>query len=66
MTSNDRPENFDTLPLALTVAETAELLQLGKSSVYALVRCGQLRCLRVGRKIRVPRSALLEFLNCSA
>lgn len=63
MVSNVRPESFDKLPLALTVSETAELLQLGKSSVYALVRCGQLRSLRVGRKIRVPRSALAEFLN---
>lgn len=50
-------ETVENLPLALTVDETAKVLQVGRAMVYALVRCGQLRCLRVGRKIRVPRSA---------
>lgn len=60
------PLNPDDLPLALTVDQTAKVLQLGKSLVYEMVRSGQLRSLRVGRKIRIPRSALLEFLGCSA
>ena len=56
---------FHDLPLALTVDQAAKVLQLGKSLVYALVRCGRLRSLRVGRKIRIPREALLEFLDAS-
>lgn len=55
--------SFANLPLALTVSQAAEVLQLGKSLVYALVRCGRLRSLRVGRKIRIPRDALREFLD---
>lgn len=59
-------KDLDNIPLALTVEQTAQVLQLGKSLVYEMVRSGQLRSLRVGRKIRIPRSALLEFLDCSA
>lgn len=54
-----------TEPLVLTVKETAEVLQIGKALVYDLVRSGKLRSLRIGRKIRVPRSALAEYLNSS-
>lgn len=54
-----------TEPLVLTVKETAEVLQIGKALVYDLVRSCKLRSLRIGRKIRVPRSALAEYLNSS-
>lgn len=54
-----------TEPLVLTVEETAEVLQIGKALVYELVRSGKLRSLRIGRKVRVPRSALSEYLNHS-
>lgn len=59
-------KNSDGLPLALTVEQTAQVLQLGKPRIYELVRSGELRSLRIGRKIRIPQSALLEFLNASA
>lgn len=63
MKTNNFNENLDYLPLALTVEQTAHVLQLGKTRIYELTRSGKLRSLRVGRKIRIPRSALLEFLN---
>lgn len=59
-------KNIDDLPLALTVEQTAHVLQLGKALVYEMIRSGKLRSLRVGRKIRVPRSALLELLDAPA
>ena len=43
--------------------EVAPLLGLGRNSVYALLNSGQLRSIRVGRKILVPTSAIEEFLN---
>ena len=63
MKTNNFNENLDYLPLALTVEQTAHVLQLGKTHIYELTRSGKLRSLRGGRKIRIPRSALLEFLN---
>ena len=55
--------SLDTLPLTLTVAQAGEVLRIGRSSTYALVRCGRLRSIRVGKMIRVPRDAIVEFLS---
>lgn len=43
-------------------AEVAARLKVNRATVYALVRSGQLRHRRVGLQIRVPLSALEEFL----
>ena len=53
----------DKLPLVLSVLEVASILHIGKNMAYDLVNSGAIRCVRVGRCIRVPRSALLEYLN---
>ena len=55
--------SLDALPLTLTVSEAGEVLRIGRSSTYALVRCGRLRSIRVGKMIRVPRDAIVEFLS---
>lgn len=45
--------------------EAAPMLGVGRCGVYALIRSGQLRSVRVGRKILIPLSAIEEFLNGS-
>lgn len=59
-------EGTDGIPAApvLTVAEVAACLSIGRNQAYALVASGQLRSIRVGRRtIRVPRAALVAFLD---
>ena len=58
--------NFDTLPLALTVLEAGQVLRVGRSVTYELVRSGQLRSVRIGRSIRIPRDALVEYLQLAS
>ncbi|MPY67183.1 helix-turn-helix domain-containing protein [Deinococcus sp. SDU3-2] len=50
-------------PLVYTPRNIEGLLCLSKNSVNALLRSGQLRSIRYGRKWLIPRSALEEFLN---
>lgn len=62
------PEQVGTLlgvgsKLAHQPEEVGPLLGLGRNSVYALIRSGNLRSIRVGRRILVPTSAILDFLN---
>ena len=57
--------SLDALPLTLTVNELAEVLRIGRNNAYNLVRSKKLRSIRVGRKIRIPREALQEYLNSS-
>jgi excisionase family DNA binding protein len=52
-------------PRVYTVEETARLLRIGRSAAYEAVRRGQIPALRLGRKLRVPRTALEQMLCAS-
>lgn len=43
--------------------EVALILGIGRNNIYEVIRSGQLRSIRVGRKILIPLSAIDEFLN---
>ena len=65
MNSRELPTT-DNLPLVLSVAEAATVLRIGRGATYALVRTGNLRSIRVGRKILIPRAAIDEFIGSAA
>jgi excisionase family DNA binding protein len=50
-------------PLTLTVEQAAEVLGVGRSTAYELVRSGDLRCVRLRRRIVVPVAHLAESLG---
>lgn len=58
-----RPVSYSELPLALHVEDLMPVLDIGRNTAYELVRSGQIRSIRVGRQIRIPKEALLEFLS---
>lgn len=58
--------NFNELPLAPTVLEAGQVLRVGRNVAYELVRSGQLRSVRVGKNIRIPRDALAEYLKLAS
>jgi excisionase family DNA binding protein len=49
--------------LLLTVEEAAEVLSLGRTTVYNLIRAGDLDSVRIGRARRVSMDALRTFLK---
>lgn len=49
-------------PLTLSVEETARLLGIGRQAAYQAARTGQIPTLRIGRFVRVPRTALERLL----
>lgn len=59
----ERPTSFDDLPLTLRVEELIPVLSVGRNTAYELVRSGQIRSIRVGRQLRVPKDAVLDFLT---
>ena len=52
----------ENLPATLTVPEVSEFLRIGRNSAYQLIRCGKIRSLKIGRQLRIPRQALLDYL----
>lgn len=59
----DRPTSFDDLPLTLRVEELMPILGIGRNTAYELIHSGQIRSIRVGRQLRVPKDAVLDFLT---
>ena len=54
---------LDACPDVLTVAETAVLLGVSRNLVWRAVARHQVRTLRIGRRVLVPRSALRDLLE---
>jgi len=52
--------------LVFSVAEAGELLGLSRAFAYELVARGELPVIRFGRRIVVPRAALLELLGSAS
>ena len=55
--------DLNDLPMILRVEDLMPLLGIGRNTAYELVRSGRLRSIRVGRQVRIPKNALIEFLN---
>jgi len=47
----------------LTVEEMAEILRIGRSSAYELCRQNEFPVIRIGRSIRIPKKALLDWIH---
>lgn len=53
-------ENYDDV---LTVEEACEALKIGFNAMYELLNAGKLRGYRNGRVWRIPKAALVEFIQ---
>lgn len=55
--------SFDELPLTLRVEDLMSILNIGRNTAYELVRSGQIRSIRIGRQLRIPKEAVQEYLT---
>ena len=61
MNSNYR--SFEELPLTLRVEDLMPILGIGRNTAYELVRCGTIRSIRIGKQLRIPKQALIDYLS---
>ena len=54
---------FKNYPDVLTISQVAEALGIGKKAAYDLVNQHILACVRIGKTIKVPKFALVEFMG---
>ena len=57
--------SYDELPLTLRVEDLMPILDIGRNTAYELVRCGKIRSIRIGRQLRIPKQALIDYLTSS-
>jgi excisionase family DNA binding protein len=52
-----------TGPLLVTPEEAAAVLRVGRTTVYALMKAGQLRPVHIGRSCRLTRAELERYVS---
>ena len=52
---------LEGLPSFLTPDEVGEIFRLGRTTVYALLKTGQIPSVRFGRQVRIPKEAILTL-----
>lgn len=53
-------ESYDDI---LTVEEACEALKIGYNAMYELLKAGELKGYRNGRVWRIPKAALVEYIQ---
>lgn len=63
--ANERGCNMglDLLPEISTIQELAKFLKLSDTTIRRAIKSGDLKVLRAGKKIRIEKEAVLEWLQ---
>ena len=56
-----RQTRIEELPEYLSPQEVCTYMNLGRTLLYEMVRCGQLRHIKFGRLIRIPKWVIVDF-----
>jgi excisionase family DNA binding protein len=59
--AQNRAESADVL--VLTIGEAAKVLRLSIDSAYEAAKRGEIPTLRIGRRVLVPKRALLDMID---
>jgi len=55
---------FTTYPDVVDIDQMCKMLGgIGKKAGYKLLKNGEIKCLRVGKKYRIPKKHILEYLG---
>ena len=60
---NNKYRSFDDLPLTLRVEDLMPILNIGRNTAYELVRSKQIYSVKIGRQLRIPKQALIDYLE---
>ena len=54
---------FEKYPDIVTVDHLTEMLHIGKSAAYEIVKTNQIPHLRIGKKYIIPKQSVIGFIN---
>lgn len=47
----------------ITIEELQEILQIGRTTAYQLLKSGEIKAFRIGRYWKIPRAAITEYVS---
>ena len=53
---------FNNYQDVVTITELAKMLKIGRNTAYELIRCCAIRSVKVGRQIRIPKQAVVDYI----
>lgn len=53
---------FELYDDILTITDIAEILKIGNTQAYKIVRSGQLKGYKEGKDWKIPKSCLIEYI----
>ena len=56
---------YQSYPDVVSVVQLAEMLNIGKSSAYSLLKSKQIRHLKIGCKYIIPKQSVIDFVRGS-
>ena len=56
-------QDIEQRPAIIRPDELADVLQIGRNSVYELLHSGKIKSFRIGHQIRISKAALLQFVE---
>ena len=62
MKNRELNKSLETLPLFLRVTDLMPIFDIGRNAAYEMVRSGQVRAIRIGNQLRIPREAVNDLI----
>lgn len=56
-------KSIEDIPVLLSIEDLQDILGIGRTKAYELIRSGQIRSIRIGRLVRISKSDLLDYLD---
>ena len=53
---------FEQFSDLMTVDQLQEALQIGRNTAYELVQSGEIQSVRIGRRIRIPKRFVIDYI----
>ena len=53
---------FNNYPDVVTVQDLCKMLNIGRNNAYELIRCGEIKSIKIGRQIRISKESIIEFI----
>lgn len=60
---NEDKEMFADYPDVVRIDDIQSMLQIGRNSVYTLLKQGLIKSIKIGKKYIIPKSAVIDFVK---